>query len=176
MGIKKQLAGAVLAAGVGVAAISGGTFALFTSSASNTGNTFTAGTLTIADVTGGAAFATSTHIGNLAPGDSDSKTLTINNTGSLHAWVKIDSATKTGDLFGGTHPVNVTYDTAPVLIPAGGSYTFNVGYNFSIDAGNEYQGDTGSVTFNVVAVQSKNNGDVNNNGVADSGDAPLQWN
>jgi spore coat-associated protein N len=176
MGIKKQLAGAVLAAGVGIAAISGGTFALFTANASNSGNTFTAGTITIADATGGAAFATSQHIGNLAPGDSDSKTLTINNTGSLHAWVKIDSATKTGDLFGGANPVSVTYDTAPVLIPAGGSYTFNVGYSFPLAAGNEYQGDTGSVTFNVVAVQSKNNGDVNNNGVVDTGDAPVSWN
>ncbi|MBT2692601.1 TasA family protein [Bacillus sp. ISL-55] len=175
MGIKKRLAGAAMAAGIGVAAISGGTFALFTANASNTGNTFTAGTVEISDVTGGAAFSSTSFFSDLAPGDNETATLTIENTGSLNAWVKIDSTTETGDLFGGAYPLDITFPSEEVLIPAGGSYTFNVSYNFPIDAGNEYQGDTGEVTFNIKAVQSRNNGDADNDGVKDAGEAATAW-
>jgi spore coat-associated protein N len=175
MGIKKRLAGAALAAGIGVAAISGGTFALFTANASNTGNTFSAGTVKIADVTDGAAFSSTTFFSNLAPGDNETATLTIENTGSLNAWVKIDTTTESGALFGGSHPLDITFPAEEVLIPAGGSYTFNVGYSFPIDAGNEYQDADGEVTFNIKAVQSRNNGDVDNDGVKDAGESATAW-
>lgn len=168
LGLKSKFGMALASTALGAALIGGGTFALFTSEATNAGNTFTAGTLTIADVTGGAAFATSVNLANLAPGDHDSKTLTIENTGSLDAWVKIDSVTKTGDLFGGATPVDITYDQGAVLVPAHTSKAFNVGYSFPLEADNSYQGDTGSVTFNVKAVQARNN-------TNDAGTAPNAW-
>jgi spore coat-associated protein N len=176
MNIRKQLLGAAMATAIGAAAIGGGTYALFTDSAANAGNTFTAGTVNIEDVTGGAALSTTTFISNLAPGDSETATLTVENQGSLNAWVQIDEAVTSGDLFGGTTPVTISYDGDAVLIPAGESYTFNVGYSFPLAAGNEYQGDQGEVTFNINAVQSRNNGDLNNDGVADPGEAPVSWN
>jgi spore coat-associated protein N len=176
MNIKKQLLGAAMATAIGAAAIGGGTYALFTDSAANAGNTFTAGTVNIEDVTGGAALSSTTFISNLAPGDAETATLTVENQGSLNAWVKIDGAATSGDLFGGSNPLTVSYDQGVVLIPAGQSHTFNVGYNLPLAAGNEYQGDQGEVTFDIKAVQSRNNGDTNNNGVADSGEAPGSWN
>lgn len=178
MGIKKRLAGAAMAAGIGVAAISGGTFALFTAEASNTGNTFTAGTVVISDATGGAALSTTSFISNLAPGDNETATLSVTNNGNLDAWVAIDSATNNnngiandniGDLFEGANPLTISYDTAPVRLAPGATATFNVGYSFPLAAGNEYQGDTGEVTFNVKAVQARNNT------LAD-GSGPIAWN
>lgn len=177
MSIKKKLGGAILTTALGATLIGGGTFALFHSSAENAGNTFTAGTLKISDITGGAVFKDSVNIGNLAPGDKDTKTLTIQNDGNLDAWVKIDSFTTNadnnpnnniGDLFEGAHKVKVTYDSAPVLVPAHSAHKFNVAYNFPVIAGDEYQGKTGQVTFNVKAVQARNN--TNN---ADNG--PVSW-
>ncbi|WP_409275037.1 TasA family protein [Neobacillus sp. SCS-31] len=69
----------ILTAGI----IGGSTFALFTSSASNTNNTVTAGTLDISldkeDPTGGAYF----NVMNMAPGDSEIKPVVVSNEGSL---------------------------------------------------------------------------------------------
>jgi spore coat-associated protein N len=161
MGIKKQFAGVVLAAGVGVAAISGGTFALFTSTATNSGNTFTAGTLTIEDLSGGPVASQAVNFSNLAPGDNGTVTMTVKNSGNLDAWVKVDNAasvaSQTGDLFGGTTPLAITYDADVVKVPAGGTTTFDVGYNFPLRADNSYQGDTGSFNVVVKAVQARNN-------------------
>lgn len=177
MSIKKKLGGAILTTALGATLIGGGTFALFHSTAENTGNTFTAGTLKISDVTGGAVFKDSVNIGNLVPGDKDQKTLTIQNDGNLDAWVKIDAVTtdadniannNIGDLFEGANKVQISYDTASVLIPANSTYTFNTKFEFPKVAGDEYQGKSGTATFNVKAVQARNNTNNANNG-------PISW-
>ncbi|MCA1055231.1 CalY family protein [Rossellomorea aquimaris] len=161
MGLKKSLGAAALAAGIGAAAIGGGTFALFTDTAANTGNTFTAGTLTLDDVSGGAIVSQAVNFDNLAPGDSGTVSMTVENNGTLDAWVKIDdtatNASKTGDLFGGDTPLSLTLDTDVVRVPAGGQTTFDVDYAFPLGADNSYQGDTGSFEVVVQAVQARNN-------------------
>lgn len=176
--MKKKIALAMISTAMGAALVGAGSFALFTDSATNAGNNFTAGTVDITDVTGGAALSTTAFIGNLAPGDAENATLTIRNDGSLDAWVRISSATNNGngnfgdgvgDLFEGPTPLTISYDGGAVLVPAGGQTTFNVGYSFPLAAGNDYQGDTGSVTFNVDAVQARNNTNVGNTG-------PIAWN
>ncbi|MBM7654816.1 TasA family protein [Neobacillus cucumis] len=177
MGIKQKFGGAVLTSVLGAALIGGGTFALFSSTTSNAGNTFTAGLLKVDDVTGGAVLKDSVNIGNLAPGDKDTKELTIKNTGNLDAWVKIDSYStdaddivnnNIGDIFEGTNSVKLTFDSAPILIPAGETHSFKIGYNFPSSAGNEYQGKSGKVTFSVKAVQARNNTNNDQNG-------PVSW-
>lgn len=167
MEIKKKLGMALATTALGAMLIGGGTFALFTSTASNEGNTFTAGTLTIEDVTGGAAFSQSLYFDNLAPGDSENAALTIRNTGSLDAFVRISGVTTSGALFEGDYPLTFSYDGATAVIPAGGTETFEISYSFPLEAGNEYQGATGTADINVQAVQVRNN-DANNDGEPDS--------
>lgn len=185
MSLKKKMGAAVATAAMGAALIGGGTFALFTGQATNANNNFDGGTVVISDVSGGAAFRTATLISNLAPGDAEPGTIIIKNDGTLDAWVKIDGITTNananfgdgvGDLFDGPTPVQITTDQDVKLIKAGEQATFNVGYNFPLAAGNDYQNDTGNVTFNVKAVQARNNGDANANGVEDTGENPLFWN
>lgn len=65
-------------------------------------------------------------------------------------------------------PVNISFDGDAVLIPAGETATFEVSYDFPLEAGNEYQGDSGEVTFNIQAVQARNN-------TNEAGDGPVSW-
>lgn len=165
MSLKKKIAGALGATAMGAALISGGTFALFTANATNEGNSATAGTLSIADITkgdGSAAFV----VTNLAPGDNGTATVTIKNTGSLDAWVAIDSALDTGDL---APVLDVTPDAAPKNIAAGTSADFTVNYNLQLTAGDTYQGKKADLDVKFKAVQSKNN-------VNAAGDGPASWN
>jgi spore coat-associated protein N len=170
MSIKKQLAGAVLAAGIGVAAISGGTFALFTASTTNSANTFTAGTVSIQDLTGnGNVFSATQFVSNLAPGDSETGKIKVKNNGNLDAWVKLESATGTGALFLGDYPITLTLDADVVKLAPGAEYEFDVTYSFNSLAGNGYQNATGDVVVKVQAVQARNNTNVTNT-------APISWN
>ncbi|MBO8157360.1 MAG: hypothetical protein H0Z32_13015 [Bacillaceae bacterium] len=169
MNLKKKLGMAIAGTALGASLVVGGTAALFTDTATNEGNTFTAGTVDIVDVTDGAVFSATQFIDNLAPGDSETATLTIKNEGSLDAWVQVYGATTSGDLFGGDYPVQVNYDDSIVLIPAGETATFDVDYYFPLEAGNEYQGATGNVDFQIRAVQVRNN-------LNDSESGPESWN
>jgi spore coat-associated protein N len=171
MSIKKKLLMATGTMALAAMLVSAGTFALFTSEATNAGNTFTSGTVSIEDVTGGAAFNQTMFFDNLAPGDGESATVTIENNGSLDAWVRIDTSNSvgTGALFEGTHPLAITLDGDVVQIPADGSATFDVSYSFPLAADNSYQEATGSLDINFQAVQVRNN-------VNTAGDGPISWN
>lgn len=172
MSLKKKMGAAMLTTAMGAALIGGGTFALFTADATNAGNTVTTGTLTLQDITNGNGSAAFT-VTNMAPGDNGNATVKIKNTGSLDAWVAIDSAADTGDL---APVLDVTTPTAPVIIKAGESADFTVNYSLQRSAGNEYQGKSAALDVKFKAVQSKNNGDTNGNGAADAGEAPGSWN
>lgn len=153
---KKKLLMAMGTMAIAAMLISAGTFALFTAEAVNEGNTFATGTLTIEDITNGngsAAF----KVANMAPGDKGNGELTIKNTGSLDAWVKVDSVDTEGALFSGDNPIELKYSSDTVEVKSGESQVFKVSYQFPLAAGNEYQGKDGSATFNFKAVQSKNN-------------------
>jgi len=161
MSLKKKLAMAVVTTTAGAAIMAAGSFALFTSTASNTGNTFTAGTVVVTDTTGGKVAAQEVNFANLAPGDGKTLQMTVKNEGTLEEWVKIDSAattlTETGALFGGDTPLTLTLTAAPVKLAPGATATFDIPYSFPIAANDTYQGATGSFNVVVDAVQARNN-------------------
>lgn len=83
MGLKTKLGMAVMSSVIGATMIAGGTFAYFTSTAHNDGNTFTTGTVDIN--TGGTL---PINILAAAPGDSTNQTLKIKNDGTLDSYFK----------------------------------------------------------------------------------------
>jgi spore coat-associated protein N len=173
MGLKTKLGMALATSAAGAAMIAGGTFAMFTSSATNSGNTFTAGTVVLNDVTSGTLVSQDVNFNNMAPGDNGTLTMTVKNNGTLSEWVKLDptatAATEsTGGLFGGSNPLTITTDTSVVNLAPGATQTFTVAYSFPGTADNSYQSAKGS--FNVVAdaVQSRNN-------VNQAGNGPSSW-
>lgn len=144
------------------ALVTGASFALFTASTTNENNTFSAGTVTLGDLVPFSCGVNDT--GNMAPGDSGSCTVSVEYTGSLDAWIGVDFTTS-GVLFGGANPMTVDFGTYNLV---GGKYvlgeysdgedaTVTVNYNFPLAAGNEYQGESGSIDLMFHAVQSKNN-------------------
>ncbi|TCP52735.1 camelysin-like metallo-endopeptidase [Tumebacillus sp. BK434] len=171
--MKKKIALAMVTTALGATLVGAGSFALFTAETTNTGNNFTAGTLTLQDLSGGPIASQAVNFGNLAPGDNGVVKMTVKNNGSLDAWVRINqtasNASRTGDLFGGATPLQLIWDAKVVKVPAGGTTTFDVGYLFPLAADNSYQGDTGSFHVVVQAVQARNNTNAANNG-------PIAWN
>jgi predicted ribosomally synthesized peptide with SipW-like signal peptide len=168
MSLKKKISGAVMATALGAALIGGGSYALFTAEAVNSGNTFTTGGVTIDDVN--STLTATQYFDNLAPGDSEGWTVTIENKDTLDAWVRVadNGYTLSGDLFSGATPLTIAGNTQVVKIDAGQSKTFNFTYSFPEGAGNEYQGDTGELDIKFIAVQAKNNTNAAGNG-------PISW-
>ncbi|WP_053366868.1 TasA family protein [Bacillus sp. FJAT-27245] len=165
MSIKKKIGGALLGTALGAALIGGGTFALFTDTATNEGNSFATGNLSIKDITGGdgrAAF----NVTNMAPGDTGNGTFKIENNGDYDVWVGIDSAEDTGGL---ADVLELTVPGGAVHIPKGEAREFTISYEMDLDAGNEYQNQTATVDVEFKAVQYKNNINVTNDG-------PKSWN
>lgn len=123
MNIKKKLMAMSLTGIVGLGlTVGGGTFALFTSSATNTGNTFTAGKLIMTakrdDVPNvGPMFYTSTSpgaqgtlpTGLWAPGDKNTRGLFLKNDGSLQARLTTLTA-KAADASGNVLTSGSNYD------------------------------------------------------------------
>lgn len=168
----KRMALSLLAVGVTALIVSAASFALFSAQAVNNNNTFSAGTVTL-----GAVAGCSNTINNIAPGDTGSFNCSVTYTGSLSAWVGYN-ASITGDLTtcdgGGrfTAPMLNTGATPMVLggiAGNGDSRMVTVNWNFALAAGNDCQGDGGTITVNFYAVQSANN----TNG---GGTGPNAWN
>lgn len=168
MSIKKKFGMALATTALGAMLIGGGTFALFSDTATNEGNTFTAGTVAIDAGQNGTVFTGALYIDNMAPGDRETGKLTITNNGSLKAFAKVSDYAGTGDLFGGDYPVQIILDDSFIVLDPGDSATLDVEYYFPIEAGNEYQGAEGQVDFEVQAVQYRNN--------VDSAGNPISWN
>ncbi|MFZ5643574.1 MAG: TasA family protein [Bacillota bacterium] len=157
--------------------VSGATFALFTASTTNTDNTFTAGTVTLG--TPALSFIT---LDNIAPGDSGTVgTYAITYSGSLDAWIGLTTSTS-GDLFGGLTPLTVTItdnnsntylanqaDQVVGQVTNNTTTTFTVNYAMPLAANNDYQGDSGTLSMSVKAVQARNNTNT-------SGTGPISWN
>jgi predicted ribosomally synthesized peptide with SipW-like signal peptide len=165
MSIKKKMGAALVSTALGAALIGGGTFALFTDSAQNTGNTFAAGTLEISlDKPDGTKYF---DISNIAPGDSGSATVTVKNEGSLELRYDI-AETLEGALAQGANGLKVTIKDKDgnVIVPGEGndrvlaskaSEDLTVEWTLPKDAGNEYQGKSATLGITVNAEQTKNN-------------------
>jgi spore coat-associated protein N len=173
MSLKKKMGAALLTTAMGAALIGGGTFAIFTDDATNTNNTFTAGTLKI-DVEGETAFTGT--IANLAPGDSGSQTFDVANRGSLELRYDVAQALESGagtlvlgdatkDLNfkierstdGGTVWTEVTPgDTNFVLAPASVD-KYKVTYTLPKAADNPYQAGSSDFQLTFDAEQTRNN-------------------
>ncbi|MFZ5649992.1 MAG: TasA family protein [Bacillota bacterium] len=173
----KRLSLSLMAVALIAMLVSAATFALFTSTTTNQANTFTAGTVTLSQVAG-VPFTLS----NIAPGDAGTAgTFTVAYTGSLNAWLGLTTSTS-GDLFAGTTPLTVTITdgasnsylanaanqvVGTAAVGTGTSVTFTVNYSMPLSAGNEYQGDAGTLNMEVKAVQAANNS---------TSSGPISWN
>lgn len=185
MSLKRKMGAALLTTAMGAALISAGTFALWTGEAPFEGSNFEPGLLEINSVDGGAAFKTAIHLENLAPGDSETVQVKVKNDGTLNAWIAFDeeqsNASIQGDLFtafeGHNTPLTITYDKSVKLLKPGETTTLDVTYTFPRNAPNHFQrAEYGYIDIFVKAVQSRNNGDANDNGVIDPGDGVMNWN
>lgn len=137
---------------VAALAISLGTFAYFSDSASSTGNTFSSGTLSLADPL--ALSSWSASITNLAPGDIRTATVSIVNDGSLPLQYKA-RVVSSGALFGGATPATATINcgAAPTDLAVGITDSCTVTVSFPAIANNDYQGVSGTVTVQAEAHQ-----------------------
>lgn len=103
-----------------------GTLAVFTSTASNDGNTFTAGTVTMGDNDSGQAMLA---LSNSRPDDSDTSCIRVSYTGSLPSTVRLyGTTTGTGldpylilTVTRGTLPAD-TFDNCTNFLPDAGDY------------------------------------------------------
>ncbi|MFF2450435.1 TasA family protein [Neobacillus sp. NPDC058068] len=161
MSKKSKLGMGIASSALALSLIAGGSYALFSANAVNGNNTFTAGSIKLQDVTGQNVASKMLNFNILAPGDTDTKKITIKNTGSLDAWVRINDAatqaSRTGDLFNGTRPLQISYSGTPVRVDAGQTVDLDVKYLFPLDADDSYQTASGSVNIVVDAVQVRNN-------------------
>lgn len=145
-----------------VATLSGaGMYAVFTDSATSAGNTFKAGTL---DISLGTS-SWSTGFDNMKPGDTVTFTITVGNDGTLPLDYTIDPVLS-GDLAGGSYPCTVTqvrvdgavptpHRTGSLSVAGGGDRydTVEIDVTMPSDAGNWYQGRSGTLTVTFAATQ-----------------------
>ncbi len=202
MGITSKIALAMASSAVGAAMLAGGSFALFTSQATNAGNTFAAGTVAVNATNNGApAFVSATeNFSNMAPGDSGTVNLTVKNTGTLGEWVKISNMNPSGLIFDATttdintttgatandEPLsltpnaNLTSGNTGYYLASGASTQIAINYSLPSSANNFYQAQKGTANITVEAVQAKNNTVDSSNALVAEGSntavGPQSWN
>lgn len=139
-----------------------GTMAWFTSAATSQANVFTTGRLTL-DSPG--TITSDMQVGNVYPGWSGTKKVSIKNSGTLDLKYKMNVNELNNILYNGTTPMLVTINgQGPVEInklgevylgeiPAGETKTFDIGFRMPTTANNDYQNKQASFTFNFTAAQ-----------------------
>ena len=144
----KKILISLMAIALVVGLVGAGTMAYFSDTETSTGNTFTAGTLNITLGTS----SWSAGFDNMKPGDTVTFTLPVNNEGSLPLNYTV-TTTLSGTLAGGTNPC--TQVTAPTSgsLDVGGSVNIVVSITMPVAAGNEYQGQNGTLNVTIDAVQ-----------------------
>jgi spore coat-associated protein N len=172
MSLKKKIGAAMMTTAMGAALIGGGTFALFTDSATNSSNTFTAGEL---DINVGNEVAFTGTIGNLAPGDTGSQTFEVTNDGTLELRYDVAQTLENGagtlvlgrpleDLSlviersndGLTWSAVSPGDTNIVMAP-GDKHYYKVTYTLPLAANNDYQEGSSDFQLTFNAEQTRNN-------------------
>jgi predicted ribosomally synthesized peptide with SipW-like signal peptide len=155
----------LLAAGVMMVGItvSLGTGAWFTDNKASNANAFKTGTLKLGEpgkITSGMS------LDNIYPGWTESKTVTINNAGSLALKYKMSVSPLTGNiLYDGKNPIQVNVNNKGFVninalnevflgeIPANTNGTFDIAFMLPKEAGNDYVGKTTTFEFNFTAAQ-----------------------
>lgn len=94
-----------------IAGVTGATVAYFSSTATSSGNTFTAGTL---DLTIDESGTVPINLTNMQPGDTVSGSMTVENTGSLAGWLGIRSSYEEAD--GEPNDSNMTDDQVAKML------------------------------------------------------------
>lgn len=161
-----------------LAAVFGGgyTLALFNATTNETVNTFVTGSVRLGQPT-----STLINITNMAPGDSGTKTYQVTYTGSLEAWIGLDTRL-VGDLStcdgGGRLNVSISDSTKSysanaagqvvAKVASGSSLTFTVNYVLALGTNNPCQEKDAVLGLLVKAVQAANNTKPDNSG-------PLTW-
>jgi predicted ribosomally synthesized peptide with SipW-like signal peptide len=159
--MNKKILVSVMVIGLVAALAGAGLHAIFNDTETSTGNTFTAGTLNISLGT----TSRSTGYNNMKPGDTVTFTIIVNSDGSLPLVYTITTSLS-GDLAGGSNPcfvsavrVDGTVKTAPYedsLSASGGadpSDIVEIDITMPFEAGNEYQGKSGTLTVTFTASQ-----------------------
>jgi len=174
--LAKRISMSLLAIAMVSLVVSASSFALFSAQSGNANNTFTAGTVTLG--TPMTDFAT---VNNIAPGDSGSKSYSIEYTGSLDAWIGLDVSTS-GDLMtcdgGGRFATSLTdgvntfsgnaNDQVVGVYAQGQVLNLTLNWGLDLNAGNDCQGDGATVSLMVKAVQHRNN-------INGAGTGPISW-
>lgn len=166
MNFKSKLVSSIATMSLAAALVGGATFAWFTASASNDNNQFTAGTVILGvydNATGLEKTTPMFELDSIAPGDSGSYDLKVKNTGSLELKYKM-ILNANGGLFAAPYPVTVKVFNGSTEITnlglrrtlaSGSSETLTVKWEFPQDAGDQYQGATGSFGLTFDGIQTK---------------------
>lgn len=153
--MKRKMAVSFVIMALVCALVGGATFAIFTANTTNTGNTFSAGTVAI--TAGDSGITTSgVDITKMAPGDTDEGSFTVTNTGNLKIWYKV-TPNASGALFDGLTPATVKTQTGWLPLDPGASATVSFSVALPLQADNLYQGVSGNLNFTVNAEQFANN-------------------
>ena len=86
-----KVLGTLLVIGIAGSTVSYGTFATFTATASNSGNTFSTGTLNLTTVPASGSAILS--LANMKPGDSIARGVSVENSGSINASLALSTST-----------------------------------------------------------------------------------
>ena len=159
--VRKSLVVAFLLTMIGALLIGGATMAWFTSEDTNTDNSFAAGTFEIS-LDKDDQVEKYFNIENTFPGDEGSANIVVINEGSLPMDYSFTLATR-GELFAGEFPVQIKINDiagnqitdlgAERRLKPGQSEEFVIFYLMPKEAGNDYQGATGSLDIKVTGNQ-----------------------
>jgi len=152
--MKAKMIASMLVLALAAALVGGATMAIFTDTDTNTGNTFTAGTVSIQV----GVSSIGVGAGNMAPGDTITGTFTVTNNGTLQLRYDV-SALAAGPLFAGATPAQVGAlgDDQDIVLAPGASATVTFTVHLPLGAGNTYQNATGTIDFTISAEQTANN-------------------
>lgn len=177
--MNRSIASSLVMIALLAAVVAGGTIAIFTDQAVQNSTPITAGTV---DIAAGDSSSWSADAGNMAPGDTVTKTVYVRNNGTLELKYGLDGAIE-GALFtcqpaspdcdGGPAGLSLARNGTPLfqwtagthtsgaakayVLAPGASDTWDLQVALPLAAGDSYQADAGNFTLTFDAEQTANN-------------------